>query len=550
MKRSDVLAQSVAPAEERRRRIEAEPLPANLLSLIETAAAECPDRVLLDFFEGGERATYAQLRDQVHALAHGLVGAGVVRGTHVGVMLPNVLAFPVTWLALAAIGAVMIPVNTAYREREVAYVLGDGDAAFLIFHETCRPVVEAGMSDGTIKVPPQRAFVVGGAGDGRFPAWAGLPRPQAGAYVAPVAPSLDDLMNIQYTSGTTGFPKGCMLTQGYWVIAGKVNAARDGRHYEHLLASTPFFYMDPQWLLLMTIYQRGTLHIAARQSASRFMSWVRDHKINFCLLPILAFKQPAHPLDTVNEVVRANVYGISRHLHAAVEERFDLIAREAFGMTELGPTMYMPIEAAEMVGSGACGIPGPFRECRIVDSDGNPVAPGEIGELVVRGTGIFKGYYNRPDATAQAIRDGWFHTGDLFRCDDHGFFYIVGRTKDMIRRSAENIAAREVEAVLTAIDGVLEAAAVAVPDEVRGEEVKAYLVLAQGVQAGEAMLSRIIAHCRENLAPFKVPRYFEFRAALPKTASMKIAKQVLISESGDLRSGSFDRVANSWLNAS
>jgi crotonobetaine/carnitine-CoA ligase len=233
--------------------------------------------------------------------------------------------------------------------------------------------------------------------------------------------------------------------------------------------------MDPQWLLLMTIYQRGTLHVAARQSASRFTSWLRRFDIEFCLFPYVVFKQPPTPADAVPSVVRGNVYGVPPRIHALLEERFDFCAREAFGMTEVGSALYMPIEAVDRVGSGSCGLPSPFRECRIVDADGREVARGEIGELVIRGPGILRGYYNKPEATAQALRGGWFHTGDLFRQDERGYFYIVGRAKDMIRRSSENIAAREVEAVLNSVPCVLESAAIGVPDDMRGEEVKAYL---------------------------------------------------------------------------
>jgi crotonobetaine/carnitine-CoA ligase len=184
-----------------------------------------------------------------------------------------------------------------------------------------------------------------------------------------VAP--DDLINIQYTSGTTGFPKGCMLTQRYWIVSGKVNAFRDARRYGRILASTPFYYMDPQWLLLMTFYDRGTLFVAAKQSVSRFMGWVRTYGINFCLFPYLIFKQPP-TRTTAHEIVRANVYGVPRDIHPRIEERFDMVLREAFGMTEVGSAMYMPIEATDMVGSGSCGVPSPFRECAVFDADGNP----------------------------------------------------------------------------------------------------------------------------------------------------------------------------------
>jgi crotonobetaine/carnitine-CoA ligase len=242
-----------------------------------------------------------------------------------------------------------------------------------------------------------------------------------------------------------------------------------------------------------------------------------------------------------------NVYGISKDLHHEIEDRFNLVAREAFGMTEIGTGLFMPIEATDMVGSGSCGVAAPFREARIVNLEGNPVPDGETGELQIRGRYILNGYYNDPEATQAAFAGEWFRTGDLFRRDENDFYTIVGRVKDMIRRAGENISAREVESVIAAMPEVIEAAAVPVKDGMRGEEVKAYIVLQQGVDLCQATLAQIIAHCSNDLAPFKVPRYYEFRQMLPKTASGKTAKLQLISEKPDLRQGSFDRISGTWM---
>jgi crotonobetaine/carnitine-CoA ligase len=182
----------------------------------------------------------------------------------------------------------------------------------------------------------------------------------------------------------------------------------------------------------------------------------------------------------------------------------------------------------------------------VVDESGNDVPDGETGELVVRGPGIMSGYYCRPDANRDSYFGDWFRTGDLFRRDERGFHYIVGRLKDMVRRSSENIAAREVEAVLRGMPEILEAAIVPVPDAMRGEEVKAYIVLQPEAREGGLELERIFAHCEANLASFKVPRYIEFIDALPKTPSEKIAKGVLLKSRPDLRSGSYDRVEGRW----
>ncbi|MCV3210823.1 acyl--CoA ligase [Mesorhizobium sp. YC-39] len=546
MGRTDVLAEPVPDYAERRRRIEAEPLPVNLQALIDEAALEAGDRLLWDFFESGETITYARMRRTVNGLAGKLLDAGIVKGTHVGVMLPNIAAMPLTWLALGCIGAIMAPVNVSYRERELAHVVKSAGVDWMVVHKDCLPIVAEANARGLIAIAQKRIIVVGGAAAPML-SWETLAAEPRDQFEAPQPVGHDDLLNIQFTSGTSGFPKGCMLTQRYWISSGKVNAFRDGRRYERILASTPFFYMDPQWLLLMTIYQRGTLFVAARQSTSRFMEWIRRYRIQFCLLPWVLHSQPDNPLDAKNEIVRANVYGVPRDLHAKLEARYDLNAREAFGMTELGPAMFMPVERSDMVGSGSCGVPCPFRECKIVDEEGREVGAGEVGELLVRGPGIMLGYYNNPEATASVFADGWFKTGDLFRVDEQGHFYIVGRKKDMIRRSAENIAAREVESVLNAVPVVAEAAVIGVPDPLRGEEVKAYIKLKDGFEPSEEIIASIIDKAGRELAPFKVPRFYAFLADFPRTASLKIAKPQLAAETADLRTGSYDRVENRWI---
>ena len=534
-----------APAQ-RIRAIEAAPLAENLGALLDEAACEAGEQVIWDFFEEGQKETYAALNRRVNGIAGNLLRLGIRKGTHVAVMLPNIPVFPALWLALARIGAVMVPVNIAYRERELAFVLNDSEAEFLVIDAALRAVVEACRDSGQVSLPVAREIVVGGEGVPGSVAWAALDGDPQDSFTPPEPVGPDDLLNIQYTSGTTGFPKGCMLTHRYWVVAGKVNAFRDGKHYARILAPTPFFYMDPQWLLVMAIYLRGTLFVARRQSSSRFMEWVRKLKIEFCLLPWVVCKQPPHELDGTNDVKRANVYGIPPELHGALEARFNLIAREAFGMTEVGPAAFMPIEAADMVGSGSCGMAGPFREIRVADETGRTLPPGETGELLVRGPGIMKGYYRNPEATAAAFHGDWFRTGDLFRMDERGYLYIVGRLKDMVRRSGENIAARELEAVLNALPEVLKSAVIPVPDDLRGEEVKACIVLKEGSAPSPELLDGLISHCQRHLAPFKVPRYFSFHDGFPRTASMKIAKQPLRGEGSDPRRGSFDRVLNRW----
>lgn len=519
--------------EERRAILEATALPESIPHLLDTAAAECPDDTLWEFFDEGLSASYAEVRRDSLKMGALLAAMGVHHGDRVAVMVPNVPEMPLIWLALARIGAIMVPVNNRYSRHELAFVIENSGARLLLVHEELAGVLEGGSAATPVAIVGDDTWLH---------RWEQV---QAQACPAP-ALERDTLINIQYTSGTTGLPKGCMLTHRYWLTTGVVNAWRDGRRFRRILATTPFTYMDPQWLLLMAIYQRGTLVVGRRQSASKFPRWLSEHRIDFCLFPEAASKQPPAPYDRDNRVIRANIYGIRASAHAEIEARYGFIAREAFGMTEIGSGLYVPMEATDMVGSGSCGIANAFRETRIVDDKGQNVPEGETGELLVRGSGIFLGYYNNPEATAEALRDGWFHTGDLFRRDARGFHYIVGRKKDMIRRAGENIACREVEGVLRDMDEIEEVALIPVPDDLRGEEVKAYLTLRNGQQPDAALVSRIAEYAGQRLAPFKIPRYFEFIETMPRTTSFKVAKAELTKARADHRLGTFDRVENIW----
>ena len=541
------LAKRIAAADcddplQRRRQIEAEPLPASIWQLLEDATCEASDQLLWDFFQTPSRATYAEVRESAAALADGLYQSGVRQRSVVAIMLPNIAEYPLAWLALARLGAVAVPVNPQYTLREIEYVLADSGASYVIVHDAGVSAVDSVLAS-VPNISPDHVFVVGQQATGHVPYKDLL---QAGRHGASrfIEPQLDDLLNIQYTSGTTGMPKGCLLTHRHWLTCGKVNARRDGRVYRRILASTPFFYMDPHWLLLMTLFQRATLYVAEKQSATHFMQWIREHRIEFCLFPELALKQPISTDDGDNALIRMNVYGIKPDRHAEIERRFNVIAREAYGMTEMGSVMFMPMEATDMVGSGSCGIPSPFRECRTVDAEGKVLGAGEIGELEVRGPGTMLGYHNKPEANNAAFDGDWFRTGDLFRRDDRGYYYLVGRLKDMIRRSGENVSALEVERVLKGIAEVLEAAVIGVPDETRGEEILAIVVAADGTSIEP---SRLFSYCAESLARFKVPRFLRVETSLPKTPSGKIAKGALRERWRNSRAGCFDRTLGAWL---
>lgn len=513
---------------QRCREIEAEPLPPSIDALLDLAAEEAPSQPAWHFTESGESLTYTALRERVSRLAEGLRDVGVGRGTHVAVMLPNVPEMPLTWLALARIGAVMVPVNLRYTGTELLYMLEDSDADMLVIHHTALKVLES-----LARMPAslsERIYVVGSTAD-RYCKWEALESLGADRPLSASAESLDSLVNLQYTSGTTGFPKGCMLTHGYWLTCAKTYGAIDGIAWRRLFADNPFFYMTPQWLLLMAFFHRATLYVAPRLSGSSFSRLVREHGIEFCLFRDIYMREPARTEDADNRLRRMNIYPHRKDEQTAMEARFRCPVRPAFGMTEIGAGMIMPLEADAMVGSGSCGIAAPFRECRIADERGETVADGTPGELLIRGAGLFLGYYKKPEATRAAFHGDWFRTGDVAVRDAFGFFTIVGRLKDMIKRAGENVAAAEVEAVLERIPGVAEAAAIGVPDPLRGEEIKACLVLAPGRSSRDIEPDHVLRHCAQSLAPFKLPRFIDYRSRpLPRTASGKIAKQTLRDE--------------------
>lgn len=507
---------------------------------VSDACARFADRVAIEVFERGERSTFAEFETLTHRYARALSSLGVAHGDRVAIMLPNRLAYPALFVALMRIGAVHVPVNTRYTPREVEYVLSDAGARFFLYDAAFRDVV------GELPRPLQETVRVLPVGDGE----SGFDKVAASYLSEPVEDDLvgpDSLANIQYTSGTTGFPKGCMLTHDYWLVLAHAAIAWDTRPTRRILSAQPYFYMDPQWITLKALLSGATLILAPGLSSSRFIGWIHEHSVEWCMFPLLMTRQPPSSRDSETPLKQVATFGWPPQTCRSFRKRFGVMAREGFGMTEIGLGTWMMPEIDDMYDSGSVGFAAPCRETTIRDERGLPVANGEIGELWVRGRSIFKGYWNKPEANAEMFREGgWFRTGDLFRADDKGFLYLVGRLKDMIRRSQENIAAREVEAAICTLPGVEDAAAVSVPDPVRGEEVKIYVQLKDGVGREALPVEAILAHSRKHLATFKVPRYIAYTDSFPRTASNKVEKKVLIAGVTDLRTGAYDAEEGVW----
>jgi len=511
--------------------------------LLQDAAARVPDRTLLVF--EGKAISYRDANARVNRIANALTGLGLARGDRVAVMMPNGIDFPLIWLALAKTGLVLVPVNTEYQQHDLQYVLTDSGAAAAIVHSEYLRRVDA--IRGNLQAL-RHLLVAGAASESSFE------RAVDTASDRYTIVDVDDsmLLNIQYTSGTTGFPKGCMLTHRYWMLVahyGK-NALQlrpDDVHFN----AQPFYYMDGMWNLVLCLMAEISLVLVKRFSVSSFWQTIVENGVTFfyCLgtMPVMLMNREPDAFERTHKVRAVSCSGIVPQMHAQFEARFGCPWREGYGTTESGTETFVPFADVACVGTGTLGVPLPSKEARIIDPSGKALKAGEIGEYISRGEPIMLGYWNNPQATAETIRDGWFHSGDLGYLDERGQFHIVGRTKDMVRRGGENISAAEVEGVLVGHDKVRLAAVIAVPDPVRGEEAKAFIVLRDGETRDTAPPQSILNYAKSRLAAFKVPRYIEYVASLPMTPSERIEKHKLAKSRSDQRSGSYDATVQKWL---
>lgn len=528
---------------EQRAAIERAPLPPNIGTMFDAAAARYADCVLWVPLNGGPSLTYRAFACEVARCTAALRRLGVGRGTHVAVMLPSCAALAITWMALAKLGAVMVPVNTRYTATELDYVLRGSDAELFVIDEACRALIE-GDTAATLALPRDRIIIHGGKADDYAGEWRAL---LAAMQALPVLPAVEagELMTLQFTSGSTGAPKACMLPHLYWTTISAVRA-QQGPVIRRMLIDMPFHYMGGQWRFLLALIFGATAFVARKPSLTQLIDRLLAHDIEFCSVTPAVAKQALDPRRKQLSLRWAGTMALPGDLHRALEERVGAPVREMYGLTETGAALAMPVAVDWMTGSGSVGRAVAFRQTKIVDDEGREVAPGETGELWISGPGMMRGYYKRDDATDAAFSDGWFRSGDLACCDAAGFFTIVGRIKDVIRRSGENISAREVEAVLCAMPEVTEAAAIAVPDPLRGEELKVCLVLQPGLTVEDLPPPRVLEFCAARLARFKLPRYVAYLSELPKTPSGKIAKPSLHPPGHDPRLASFDIEEGRW----
>jgi carnitine-CoA ligase len=519
-------------------RAEAAALPGTLAAAVRAAARRWPDRIAWRF-DPGDELTFADVDRLTAGYAQALRDRGVRAGDRVAVLLGNEAAFPLTWLALSLLGAAAVPVSTKYQTADASHVLRACRASAIVAGARFAPLLERLPTD----IPALRLTIA--AADLAVTA----------AQTSTSVPDFGDqdpagTANIQFTSGTTGRPKGCILPHRYWTQLGGSMVTEFPYLSERdvMLTAQPFHYIDPQWNVAAALLAGAELVVLDGFHPSSFWAKVRQHQVTYfyCLgaMPALLLRMPADAADRDHRVRAVQCSAIPPALHATLEERWGVPWYEAFGMTETGADLRVTdADHDELVGTGCLGGPARHRKVQITGADGRAVPAGQTGEITLAGPGMMDGYFGDPEATARVMDGGWFRTGDLGRMDARGRVYHAGRTKDMIRRSGENVAAREVEEVLLSHPGIRLVAVTGVPDEIRGEEVKAwYVTSGSGSEVSPAQLAQ---YCAERLAAFKVPRYWQPATDLPRTDSERVIKQRLAELAGDV----FDRSDGTWTAA-
>ena len=515
-----------------------------LPALLEGRARSTPGApfVLFDDLRGQVTArTYREFDREVNRTAHLLGRLGVRRGDAITLLLANCLEFLALWFGAAKLGAVIVPVNTASSASELEYLVAHSESR-LIF-------TQAGWLDLARRVRGRcpRVEEVLVCGGGAPSALVDLGRLVAHCPETPPAapsPSPTDEAAILYTSGTTARPKGVLVTHANYICAGETvaRAVRLTAEDRHLVV-LPLFHGNAQYYSTMSALVAGaSVALMARFSASRFFDQAIAHRCTVSSLfaaPMrMLLAQPRRREHARNDL-RAVIFAqsVTPAQLAEWHERFRAPLMQLWGMTEtMGPPIINPFDGERR--NMSMGLPAPGYMARLVDESGRPVARGAIGQIVVRGQpglSLMKGYFKNPDATAETLRDGWLWSGDNARQDEDGYYHFVDRAKDMIKRSGENVAASEVEAVIREHPGVFDCAVIGVPDEMRDEAILAVVVPrgaegADGESSAALTEDAVIGWCRERLAAFRVPQFVRFREELPRTSVGKIRKHVLRAE--------------------
>ncbi|GAB3857747.1 ATP-dependent acyl-CoA ligase [Nocardioides maradonensis] len=503
------------------------PISASLVALLRDAASDVPDHEFLRI--AGESFTYSAAVEEVEATARGLRALGVEPGDRVGLMCDNRAEVVWSWLGISAARGIDVPFNAEARGRQLDYLVDDARPKVLIATEDYLKI----LAD-TITVDPEVVVCIGEhsstpfgdrARQLTFAELTDLGRTTGGDLVAP---GPGDTATIMYTSGTTGPSKGVMLPQKYYPSqAAHITESYPLTAADVIYCVQPLFHIDARAFLSTVVALRATAVLGQRFSASRFWDELRDHGATafgtIGTMLWLLHKQPARPDDRDVPARLAMCSSTPADIWRDFEQRFDVTIVEGYGMTEC---LLLTCSTADggNTGPGRIGRPAPGIDVQVVDGDDAPVPVGEAGELIYRPRDEFammQGYWNKPEATVEAWRNLWFHTGDLVREHPDGSLEYIGRKKDSIRRRGENVSAWEVETAILAHPAVLEAAAIGVASEVGEEDVAVLLVTVPGATLDPVDLVEFVG---KDLPRFAVPRYVEIVDSLPKTPSERIEK--------------------------
>lgn len=501
----------------------------NLRELLESRAAAQPDKPFLFSEADGRRFTYAEFDRAVNRASRMLAARGIRKGDVVSLLMPNSVEYIIAYFACFKLGALAGPVNSLLKPQEIAYVIGNSEAKALLVHTEFTVRVNEILSE-----LPSLKHVIEFDDEAR----ATHEFADEASPLPPVEIERDDEAIIIYTSGTTGKPKGCLLTHGNLIAnARQISHWLGFTERDRLLTIMPLFHMNAVSVTTMTpLYAGGSTVVSTKFSASRFWKIISDYEITSfgsvaTMLTMLLETYPEGvPEGLQTSQLRFAMCGsapVPAEVMKRFEERFRCLVIEGYGLSEstCRSTFNPPDERRR---AGSCGMPI-GNEMKIVDDEDREVPDGSLGEIVMRGENILKGYFKNPEATERAFRNGWFHTGDVGYRDAEGFFYIVDRKTDMIIRGGENVYPREIDEVLYQHPAIAAAAAIGVPDPLYGEEVAAFVILKDGQDATE---EDVIKFCRERLADYKCPKTVRFVKDIPKGPTGKLLKRELTKQYG------------------
>lgn len=520
----------------------------NIRDLLETQAEKYPDKIFLYFDD--QRITYRDLDLRVNRVANAFRRMSIKKGDRVAIMLPNCPEFLYTWMGLNKIGAVEVPINVGFTEKEVGYILHHSEASGIVIHQDYYPIFDKVRRE---EVPNLREVIFWGDGippSGVVP-FSVLLDEESG--LARVELSEDDPAVCIYTSGTTDRPKGVLNSHKSWVLTGEAYAFTVGiTSDDRVMTSNPLFHANAQAYSTMGSLAAGaSLILLIRFSSSQILEQARHYQASKLVLVQAVtpwvWNRPRREDDGDNPVKTLVAGNVPTEIYRDFEDRFQLKIQTIYSLTEAVFAIMGPREGRGARKPGGIGIPmehpdpATKNEIRIVDETGQEIPRGRQGEIVIRNLAIMTEYFKDPERTAETKRDGWIYTGDIGYQDGEGYFFFVGRKKEVIRRRGELISPAEIESVINSHPSVQESAVIGLPSGLGSgeEEVKAYVCL----KPDESVTpEEVISWCKGRLAEFKIPRFLEFRTDFPKSAIGRIQKNILKAEEQDLTDQSFDRL--------